>query len=829
MFFRMLKSDIRHNKGLNVILFIFITVASLIVFIGGGLLYANLTDERRVKEASEPSDIFFLTAARGYNKEEKEEVKLTESEKKAAFERAEEFVSGYEGVVEPVFSEVISVEPEDISADAFDEDLTNENHYYLYLFSKLPERYDKLYNEFDEPFTVEKGSVMLPLELRRSFGFEKGDIISVKAKDGTAFDFEIAGFYKDPFFSTYSVELMIVCGEDYEMLGGAFDDKELFIRTKLEDESFEQQYDRLTDMYNDMEGTENIEVKIAAMNGTNEMSEDSIVNFIISVFMIVIVLFLILIIFMITRFTMISDLKKEEKEIGVIKAIGSDTAGFRWLYSAKYCAFAAVGSVAAAIAGVPLYYRVSRIFNRNSVSPKKDEILAAGSVTELLLVGVIMLFAFLMMKRINRISVVDALQGENHGERFGKGSVLYLYKSKKMPLPVFWVLSDILKRFKRYLFLIVAYTLGMSIMLLCFNLRNTVISSEFLKYVNIEQMDFWVSIDEATAKQLIKESNDQGISVGAVINKRFEENGIPAQLCSAHSTEGKLHLEGGRELKYQLYFDLDAPEDLTLREGVLPKLENEIVLNYYFAHNAGLKVGDVVDFSILEHYPPAEGEEKGEEKWVDKKLVITGFRDGMESGGTLAVMGEEYTQEYCTWTTVTATKIFSDDKDKVIAQMRELMPGCYFQDGDEMAKESLRDFDVIFENIEYIIGSVVLVICALMTYLFETIFLTEERSEIALMKSMGFSESRLKAFQLLRIAALALFSQVLALAVFKTLGVLLMRLLFSFLYLSGFTFLPEYLFTMLIIPTMMFTVIILTTLSIMGSIDRIAIRDITEE
>ena len=34
MFFKMLKSDLKRKKGLNVILFIFITVASVLVFAG---------------------------------------------------------------------------------------------------------------------------------------------------------------------------------------------------------------------------------------------------------------------------------------------------------------------------------------------------------------------------------------------------------------------------------------------------------------------------------------------------------------------------------------------------------------------------------------------------------------------------------------------------------------------------------------------------------------------------------------------------------------------------------------------------------------------------
>ena len=50
MFFKMLKSDLKCKKGLNVILFIFIMVASVLVFAGSVRIYSNLTlDSRKAK------------------------------------------------------------------------------------------------------------------------------------------------------------------------------------------------------------------------------------------------------------------------------------------------------------------------------------------------------------------------------------------------------------------------------------------------------------------------------------------------------------------------------------------------------------------------------------------------------------------------------------------------------------------------------------------------------------------------------------------------------------------------------------------------------------
>ena len=54
------------------------------------------------------------------------------------------------------------------------------------------------------------------------------------------------------------------------------------------------------------------------------------------IFMIIIVLFTI-------GFTIRSVIKKEERELGIMKALGTDSVSFRWLVAAKYIAFAVVG------------------------------------------------------------------------------------------------------------------------------------------------------------------------------------------------------------------------------------------------------------------------------------------------------------------------------------------------------------------------------------------------------------------------------------------------------------------------------------------------------
>lgn len=155
-------------------------------------------------------------------------------------------------------------------------------------------------------------------------------------------------------------------------------------------------------------------------------------------FIILISVFLIAIIFMTIRFTMIADLKSEEKEIGMMKAIGVDSLRFRWLFAAKYIAFAIVGGMIGIAAGLPVAGMLINMFGPDCILPERYEMITIGVLAVAAIITMMIVFSLLVMRHINRLSVIDAIHGENRGERFGKGFPIFLHRRKKMPIPCSW-------------------------------------------------------------------------------------------------------------------------------------------------------------------------------------------------------------------------------------------------------------------------------------------------------------------------------------------------------------------------------------------------------
>ena len=251
-------------------------------------------------------------------------------------------------------------------------------------------------------------------------------------------------------------------------------------------------------------------------------------------------------------------------------------------------------------------------------------------------------------------------------------------------------------------------------------------------------------------------------------------------------------------------------------------------MSYFTANKYGLKIGDTISVDIAE---ASIDDPKGE--YVTHQMVITGFIDAVEDNGGMRfiLLSPEYelpdTGSY-EWL---ASRIDAPDseKDEVVEQIKELFPGCTVRNGTEVARYQLAEYDSIFAMLEYVMGGTVIFITVLMTYLYLNIFIAEETREIALLKSLGFTDGSVRAWQLIRLMVLTGSAIIIAIIFVKTAGTVFIRKLFELVPLSGFSFLPEYLFSFGLIPLAAFMTVGITTLLRLTTIGRISVSRINEE
>lgn len=811
MFFKMLKKDLKDNVGLNIVVFIFITVASALVFLGSVQLYSGFWGKTYNEDVCKnPAAEFIFRTGVDNHKE------------KTAY--AEDVIKNSVSFVNEMLAEegkpsIDGFEYEKhLMLDGWTIDFENheEKSGYDWYLTTLPQNANLIYDIDNKPFYVENGKIAVPRKLADRAGAKIGDKVKFTAEDGYIFEFEISHLTKDPVSDILYWYRFVISDADFEYL--MKHSYKLYTSFSFFSPEDTNTYYMLLSYFL------NYDMKIKARPLDDRYTDSSTFNYIITVFIMLISFFMILVVFMTVRFTMVAAIKEQEKEIGMMKAIGSDTFAFRWLFCAKYIAFAIVGGIIGVIGAFPLSDIVSDIFTPENIDPEPYMLVIIGIVSALIVIAAIIIFSLLVMHRINKISPVDAIHGENRGERFSKGFPMFMHKRKIMPESFCLALVDVLGRAKRYIFLAVVYILGTTIMLATFNLKNSVISEDYLKYNMEYNYDFNVNLTDEEWDEVVSRT---GLTDRwEALNADLKNHGIPAEYDCSDEYQIELIIDDKYEPLF-LLFNNDNFGKLDYQPGgTAPVLDNEIAISSYTADKYGFEVGQRIKAVVI---LSDNGVDRYDE---EREYVISGFVNYMEMGGGIVIMGGKQDDLYSSGKYRIAANINTPEaeKDDVILQMKELYGDDSVLNSEEAVLEWFGDgYEELFNLLMIIMGGAVIFITVLVTYLCSTVFISEETSDIALMKSIGISTGTIKLQYVFRFVILLAVSVPLAILFLKTGIQFFAGELFAFLNLKGFKFLWEFPVTFIIIPLIISVTVITVAFIKMNSTKDIQISDITKE
>ena len=803
MYFKMLKNDLKRKRGLNIILFLFITVASLLVFVGAVQIVSNLARGKNAETLCCKSDVLMIPRQR----------ELTIEQQQANLEKA---LAQNENVKDWSIEKMFRISSDAMDYPAYDEEENPVMDYKIPLLCAMPKTHDLVYDLNDAPFYVPNGSIAIPVSVSSRTGVGVGDTIRYTSQYGNVYELTVCTVFKDNALP-YVLRFM-VSDADYEILSAdTVNSPEMFCFRLYESSS-----SAVNRFIVGME--ESVDAYVLA--DVSSVSDEFVMMELISVFVVIISVFLLLIILMTIRFTMIAELKEEEKEIGMMKALGVDSFRFRWMFAAKYTAFACIGGIIGIAAGIPLSGLVVSMFGPDEILPQRWEMYLIGILCVAGIIAVMILFSMIVMRRIEKISVIDALHGENHGERFSGNTPFYLHHRRKMRVPLFLALHDLFSRLKRYLFLIAAYTLGIVILLLPFHAKNSVINPSYTRVWLYHTYDFKLILTDEQWDEIDTECEKNGEDSYTVINRQIADAGIPAYIDTFHVGDGSIALDGIEESFY-VYWNDGAAEKMTYQKGGrAPQAENEAAMSAFTAEQYGITPGSTVKAVLYE-----QNADRTDAVEHTRTLTITGLYDAMEMGTPSIILWDGYQDGYVYYNTSSGYVIDAPEKEKpaVIAQLRELYGEEQVFDAQQAVERDLSDFDSIFRTLKAVVGTAVLFVLALITYLYENVFLTEEVPEIALLKSMGFRSGTIRWWHMLRILCLTLVSAVLGEIIFWSCGTPFFRLFMRQYRVTGLRFLFEFPVSFLVIPGTVIGIALLVTRLTLIRIRSIDIRRITEE
>ncbi len=753
MYLNMFKRDLKDQKGLNAVLFLFMIAAAVAMVTGITLVYSLLVGQDKTYEMCNSTD-FVGVMNRNVTDEE-------------GFRQEfyDQYMS-YPYATEVHFREVVDLR--DTSVQVFDENGERmDTPFRHYVVTSMPSEFNIPYTLKGERFEVPNGCIAISQNTSTRMSLDVGDTMRLVTQMGNAYEFTVCEVYRDP--ATVSQDFLILSDRDCETFYAECPMKSDLIEGKA-DPGDEDYVDALSIMGNDLyrlyqdKGLDINGGKIALV------SNEGILSIIISFSIIVVAFFIMAMVMTTIDFSLKSAIKREERQIGMMKAIGVWSLSYKVLFIVKYIVFAVIGGIISLPIGFIISEKVYDNFVYHIIFPEASHMILISVLAVLVNISCVVVFSIFSLRRMNKITVIDAIHGENRGERFTGLKGLSLAGSKRMHVPFFLAVSDILRGLKRYIYLILAYVLGIAAVLFIVQIKDTLLSQYYATHFFQEgRLDFSFDLEDGYRNKLLEQTGSY-IGMFEVINDTFEENGIPARIEVTEVASSIMNFEGSEQFAMLYWNDADNAEIDYLPGGNPPRLYNEVAVSWYRANNEGIDIGDTITLTYDRY-----SEDHTTISEVSEDFIVTAYVDIQGNSAFGCLMGDEFSGavpngDYDIYSAIIDAP--NSQKPEVIRQIREAFPEdkATFYFGHEVWEDMLTGFNEIL-NLMIIVASIAAgSVLILLTALYENIFIDEETADIALLKSMGFSGMTIRSWHLIRLLLLAGVSIFGALLFVKTAG-----------------------------------------------------------
>lgn len=707
MFWRILKKDLKRKKTMNIILLLFVVLCSMfaaasinnIIAVVGGLDYYF--------EKAELGDYFIIERSTGGEDTISKILKHSEN------------VSGYRTY------NVVNASCDDLKTDSGKlMEFSN-----IALICDINNTKQNFFGMDNEVITdVEKGKVYITGSVPKREGVKIGERFYVELGD-TKLPFEVAGFAKDALLGS---EMM---GNPRLLINSA-DFETLTADETIHTYSCGHVYDIDTDNAAALESELNEQNGMLFSGDRDLIKMTYIMNMLVAAIILVVSAGLLIVSFVVLRFTIRFTIAEEFREIGVMKAIGLNNSSIRMLYLVKYLGITLAGAVIGYFGSVPFGNLLLKSVSENMVLGN-DNGMIIGVVCCIAVVLIIMLFGWSSTRRIEKLSAIDAVRSGQTGERFRKRSLLSLGKSK-FGSTGFLALNDVTSEPKQYGILTAVFAICTALVMILAVTANTLDSGSLLYLLSITESDVYMN-DSTRAMEIIagaktiRETEDEIVNILA-------ENDMPGNVYL--ETWYKLPVtakNGSFQVNFLNCMDTKTT-DYDYTDGSAPIKPDEIAVTKQISEKLGAEIGDRVTVNI-----------GGEER----EFIITAYFQCFNNLGECARFHEDVSIPDSLITSSFAYQInFDDDPDKAVIEeriekLKDIFDNQNIFDTKGFVKDCMGVGDMI-AAVKNLVLMLSLIIIILLAVLMERSFISKERSEIALLKAVGFDSGSVILYHTMR-------------------------------------------------------------------------------
>lgn len=587
--------------------------------------------------------------------------------------------------------------------------------------------------------TVRPGEFYLTEKAADAFGIDVGDKLTIEL-NGVSRELILADKIKDALLGSKQVTVTryIISKEDFESFFSA--------------ENIEEYYGgQLVYIYSsDME---TVLPQIKPLVANSILTLDRALMKFLYVFdmimvgvLLVVSIILILIAFVVLRFTISFTLSEEFREIGVMKAIGIRNFKIRGLYLVKYMGLSISGAAIGLVLSFPFGKMLMSVSSQNIIAGNQSTIWV-NIVCVVLVVAVILWFCYGCTGRVKKLTPIDAVRNGQTGERFRKKSLMSLGKSR-LPMAPFLALNDIVSSPRRYSIITLTFFLCLSLLLVLSATVSTMSSGSFSTAFGWADCDIYLNskimeecMMEGGHKKLEKHLDE--------MEQTLAEHGIPAK-CYQEIMFTLSVSFGENESSICIYQGTGSTMDMyEYTSGTAPRNTDEIAITWIAADKLNANIGDTVTIKTIDG---------------DKEYIISAFFQAVNMAGSgIRLHNDEYINYVQAAGGIDTQIAFTDNPDsrEIERRMEEIQR--IFPDYGHIrtCAEAVADMVGIvgaFDVVKSLVTVLTIVLAALITVLMERSFIAKEQGEIALMKAVGTRNGKIyeyHAFRFLLVGAIS--------------------------------------------------------------------------
>lgn len=579
--------------------------------------------------------------------------------------------------------------------------------------------------------TVEPGEFYMTEGKADALGVAVGDKLTIEC-NGVRREFVLAGKIKDALLGSnqMSITRYIISGEDFASFLSAENTEGFYGGT-------------LVYLYSSHMETLLPQIKPLVDNSVLTMDRafmkfSYIFDMIVVGILLVVSMILIIIAFVVLRFTISFTLSEEFREIGVMKAIGIGNFKIRGLYLVKYMGLSVIGAAVGLALSFPFGKMLMSVSAQTIIVGNQSPILV-NILCAVLVIAVILLFCYGCTGKVKKLTPIDAIRNGQTGERFRKKSLMSLGKSR-LPVTPFLALNDIVSSPRRYSIITLTFFLCLALLLMLSATVSTMNSGSLAATFGWADCDIYLD-SKIIMECMLEDGHEKLEKHLAEMEQILAENGMPAK-CYQEMMFSLPVSFGENESNIMIYHGTGTTMDMyEYTAGTAPQNTDEIAITRITADKLNANIGDTVTIKTI------DGE---------KEYIISAFFQSMNSQGSgIRLHSDAYINYVQAWGGINTQITFTDypDSREIAQRIEEIQRIFPDYENIRTCAEAVADMVGVAGTLDAVKSLVVvftIVLAALITVLMERSFIAKEQGEIALMKAVGTGHGKIYVYHALR-------------------------------------------------------------------------------